>query len=356
MEKNPDSSQNLNANESVPTEEKPLSSKEEVDSESEDDEESAEEKETKARTLLKEKKYGAAADLFSQVLDMRTTPETQMADEFAELYFLYGKCLLFSIQTEMYVMGAVTKANMEKKLLGNKACAQVPSDNDPILGGDEEEEEEGDAPKDAAEASETAVEVLEVARLIYSRNPAKKAELAEVYLYIADLCMELENMQQAATDYEQCLNIRKQLYAPDNRKIAEVHYSLGLAHLYQQHMQDALQHFNSAKQILLGNVTKLKEELKNSADKEKADQLKDLEEIMSELDVKIEELTQGTVQINASELLGSSSVGFGTPSLPPNSTSQTNGVKVTELKGKRKIESVSTSEGSPAIVPAEKKT
>lgn len=44
--------------------------------------------------------------------------------------------------------------------------------------------------KQASEGYELAWEVLEVARVIYSKDPTKKTELSEVFIWLGDVCLE----------------------------------------------------------------------------------------------------------------------------------------------------------------------
>lgn len=44
--------------------------------------------------------------------------------------------------------------------------------------------------KQASEGYEHAWEVLEVARVIYSKDPTKTKELSEVYIWLGDVCLE----------------------------------------------------------------------------------------------------------------------------------------------------------------------
>ncbi len=103
---------------------------------------------------------------------------------------------------------------------------------------DENDEEEGQGVtiESAEETLETAWEVLETARVIYSKHPERKLQLADVYLCLGDLDMEsgtvncllswslsIDNMQEAVSDYSQCLKLREELLGRDNRNLADMY-------------------------------------------------------------------------------------------------------------------------------------
>jgi len=135
---------------------------------------------------------------------------------------------------------------------------------------------------DTVELLETAWEVLEYSRLIYSASPEYKLQLAEVHLTIGDLSMESDNMEDAIIDYTQCLELRQSILPPDDRKLAETHYSIGLANEYKGNHREALGHYTMAFKIL---DTKLHV---SSNEDEQAE----LKAIVEELLAKMEELSK----------------------------------------------------------------
>jgi len=241
-----------------------------------------EDKEKEAKNLMREGNYQKAVDLLSEILEQRVAKFGETAIECAPIYYQYGKSLLAFAQSEIDVLGGIMKKKTWKKQLGNKLG--ISDDDD-----DEEEEEEKPNLENTAELLEMAWEVLELARLIYSNVPEYKLELAEVFLVIGDLSMESDNMEQAVLDYAQCLSLREKLLPPEDRRLAETHYSMGLAQEYQHKVKEALEHYSMAHKILGVKVSELKLSEKEEIDAE----VSDLQAILEELAAKIEDLSKG---------------------------------------------------------------
>lgn len=89
--------------------------------------------------------------------------------------------------------------------------------------------------KKRQEASELAKELKEPYLKTDSEEPSNEyivatRKLSEVYDLLGELSLEAENFPQAATDLENCLNLRLKLYNSENSSlIAESHYKLSLA-------------------------------------------------------------------------------------------------------------------------------
>lgn len=80
------------------------------------------------------------------------------------------------------------KNTMKKKLEASSGEIEQVSDSS-------DDELEANA-EDAGNALEIAWEVLEYARIIYSKMPSRTLDLAEVHLQLGDLSMESDNMEQ----------------------------------------------------------------------------------------------------------------------------------------------------------------
>lgn len=117
-----------------------------------------------------------------------------------------------------------------------------------------EEGADGDAEQDAktmADDLEVAWEMLEVARVIYSRYPdelAVEKELARVYMRLGDLGMESDVFEQAKSDYEKSLMLRQKILKetkdPDTTLLADLYCCLAISCIYQdstaqQQVEDA---------------------------------------------------------------------------------------------------------------------
>lgn len=119
------------------------------------------------------------------------------------------------------------------------------------------EEREGEQEEEEQSDFEIAWEILDLARALFEKKRQEVSELAqdlkepylktdseepsneyivatkklsEVYDLLGELSLEAENFPQAATDLENCLNLRLKLYNSENSSlIPESHYKLSLA-------------------------------------------------------------------------------------------------------------------------------
>lgn len=142
--------------------------------------------------------------------------DVALHESMAPFHYLYGTTLLYSIE--------------ESSDTQQIAQQQESSDNP-------EENAEENAPEDE---SEIAWENLEIARTIVERMIATsgasdkiKLDLAQIYLREGDLHKINGRYENAIEDYESCLRYREGNAAlgPYDRKIADVHYNLGLSRL-----------------------------------------------------------------------------------------------------------------------------
>ncbi|GLE05883.1 hypothetical protein PINS_up015064 [Pythium insidiosum] len=177
---------------------------------------------TRGLALLKEKRYEEAVAAFEDML--RTMIEVEKENEslgVAPVYYEYGHALLSLAEATASVFGSSVQP--------------------------EEGEGEGDVEqeaKDTADDLQVAWEMLEIARVIYSRQPEELAvdkELARVYMRLGDLGMESENFEQAKSDYEKCLLLRKKILKatqePDTTLLADLYCCLAISCIYQDSAQ-----------------------------------------------------------------------------------------------------------------------
>jgi len=270
------------------------------------------EKEQEAKKLMKEGKFGIAANIWSQCLAFRCRKFGETAPICADTYYNYGKCLLSQAQDEFDVLGGVIKQNVAKKIFAslpteieNKSAKKgimVESHYDTNEGDEEDQEsnkEEEDIEvsqiesviEDASDILELAWQNLEVARVIYSLDPNEKLKLADVHLLIGDISMESDNMQQAVNEYEKCLQIRQELLSdPNSRLLADAHFSLGLALQHQGKLSVAIEQFRLAKTILETRLSTLNEQMKSEKTDSLEKEIKQIFDIVQELSNKIEDL------------------------------------------------------------------
>ncbi|GAB9464700.1 hypothetical protein Gpo141_00002127 [Globisporangium polare] len=184
---------------------------------------------TRGQTLLKEKRLEEAVVAYEDLL--RTMIETENQSDslaVAPVYYQYGHSMLLLAEATASVFGgSVAK---------------------PEEGGDEDAEQDA---RVLADDLEIAWEMLEVARVIYSRYPdelAVEKELARVYMRLGDLGMESDVFEQAKSDYEKSLMLRqkilKETKEPDTTLLADLYCCLAISCIYQdsttqQQVEDA---------------------------------------------------------------------------------------------------------------------
>ncbi|XP_047024542.1 histone-binding protein N1/N2 [Helicoverpa zea] len=109
--------------------------------------------------------------------------------------------------------------------------------------------------EDDVDNLQLAWEMLDLARSILYRRVqegggAGRAQLADVYLALGEVALESETYDKAVTDMQSCLDLQKELYRSDDRRIAETHYQIGLANSLASNFEDAITHFKNAANIL----------------------------------------------------------------------------------------------------------
>jgi len=229
----------------------------------------------------KEGKYSEAVEVYCELLERKVEEHGELAEECATAYFNYGRNLLLLGQTQFDILGGKLRRTVERKLTGQEAS--------------DSEDENLDA-RDTEENLELAWDILDTARVILSTKPERKLELADVYLSIGDLCLELENFKQSISDYEECLKIRQELLPPEDRRLAETHFSMGLAYQYSDEFAEAKTHWEKALKIFELIISKVKEDSQKDETK-KENELKELNSISQELREKIEDLSSdGTMK------------------------------------------------------------
>ncbi len=231
------------------------------------------------------KDYNAASDLYAQATELQAELNGEMANENAELLYLYGRSLYQVGVSNSEVLGGKVagEASAEEsssKRAGNpkskaastnegstsadapeqrqgkgKALLQFAGDEAWDAGDDEDAAVEGAADGDVPENAEpeqddlsAAWEILDLARLLFertleqqdSKNKGKavgdspetkhiKERLADTHDLLAEISLEQENWSAAANDCRAALALKKELYSIDTNVIAEAHFKLSLA-------------------------------------------------------------------------------------------------------------------------------
>merc|ERR1712114_103224 len=135
-----------------------------------------------------------------------------------------------------------------------------------------------------------AWEVLELAKVIYTRmikegkNELNEKKLCETLLALGEVSIENENWSSAVEDLTACLVKRKEL-AMDSRLIAETHYHLGVALCYNEKFDEAIKSLNDAKEVLSSHLELLKKDTFNA----RASEIDELEQLLPEIDEKVKD-------------------------------------------------------------------
>ncbi|XP_052740184.1 nuclear autoantigenic sperm protein [Bicyclus anynana] len=109
--------------------------------------------------------------------------------------------------------------------------------------------------EDDVDNLQLAWEMLDLSRSILQKRAeagadAARALLAEVHLALGEVALESETYDKAVVDMVSCLDIQKELYKSDDRRIAETHYHIGIANSLATNFEDAITHFKNAANIL----------------------------------------------------------------------------------------------------------
>lgn len=298
-----------------------------------------------ATRLFAHKKFDSASDLLADALETLRGEHGEDAPVLAPVLHQYGRSLLEHIvrvsgalagppESEAPQEAAKPVANADEESASSKSLGKRKATEEQEERDDEEEEEEGDEEEEAAGMEDDlglAFIVLDLARVIYERilsgegesstkDATRKAELvtitgevldqnalsielADVHNDLGDVGLENENFEQASTDYEEALSILEPLLPPFSRRLADAQLRLGLAlefHPVLERRGDAEKHVRLARTVLTTRADTLRKIQDGSADevpdelaklsKEKVtDELKDVEELIGDLDTKLEE-------------------------------------------------------------------
>merc|ERR1711913_200647 len=148
------------------------------------------------------------------------------------------------------------------------------------------EKEEGDKKDEEEEPSnlQLAWEMLELAKLVYSKQLEAGAEnkahleerLVSTMLALGEVSIENENYKQAVEDIMECL--KKQGHFPkDARIVAETHYQLGVAQGFNAQYDEAVESLKNAIN------------LQKAEDEETKKEVSDLKALIPEIEEKIKD-------------------------------------------------------------------
>jgi len=180
----------------------------------------------------------------------------------------------------------------------------------------EEEQPEDECGDQDVSHMELAWEMLELTCSICSRMIEEKKDdkkvigmMAEARYGLAQISMEQEQYERAIEDFKSCLeHYSSTLEDKCDRRIAEVHYNIGLAYSFDKNFGDAIGSYKEAKQILETRLKMLKLKIKKQEEtsgKEKASpelnewnkEIKELEDlVLLDMNAKIEDAEESKKQ------------------------------------------------------------
>ena len=131
-------------------------------------------------------------------------------------------------------------------------------------------------------------------------------KISECYLRLGEIGLENENYTGAIGDLLECQILQKQHFGKLDRRIAESHYHLGSAYSFEKRYNNAKEHFESARKIIIDNIDNDTEEFDPESEKESDDEeirnlrqfdsyikayfLKQLKDILPDLNSKLEDI------------------------------------------------------------------
>jgi len=151
-----------------------------------------------------------------------------------------------------------------------------------------EDEMEAEVENEDLSNLQRAWEVLELAKIIYTRmikeakNEMNEKKLCETLLTLGEVSIENENWSTAVEDLKACLTKRKEL-GMESRLIAETHYHLGVALCYDSKFDEAVKSLHDAKDVLSTHLQHLKTDTFNA----RVEEIDEVEQLLPEMDSKV---------------------------------------------------------------------
>ncbi|KAI8641323.1 hypothetical protein BD408DRAFT_368430 [Parasitella parasitica] len=319
----------------------------------------SESSETTAQALFEQGKlafnngeYESSVTKLGEACQLLDKLNGDLAPANGDAYFLYGQALLQYAIQQNAVLGqtaqaSATKVEQRQEIAKEKEAESknplfqlsgVPEfkqtgDNDVDKDDDGEEEEEGDNSEDGddeegpgntgEEDFETAWDILDVARVIFEKGEDDKSKLnlADVHLCLGDVSLETEKFNDALSDYEKAIEIKQAVLQDDNRELAEAHYKLALALEFSTERADqALPELQKAVDVLKKRISNLETGEGKGKGKGKAtataldqpvlDEIKDINELIPDMELKIEELATRQATENEAKAMLKAMFGF----------------------------------------------
>ncbi|XP_029004775.1 nuclear autoantigenic sperm protein isoform X2 [Betta splendens] len=197
------------------------------------------------------------------------------------------------------------------------------NDDDDDDDDDEDGEENGQEKEEEVGNLQLAWEMLEVAKVIYTRKESKEDQLmaAQAYLKLGEVSAESGNYPQALDDFQECLTLQLKHLPPHSRLLAETHYHVATTLCYMDQYSQAIQHYNSSIKVIETRLAMLQEVI-DAAEGENAEEKNEMEELKLLLpdirekveDAKESQRTASTASQAIQQTLGGASTSSAFPS------------------------------------------
>ncbi|KAF9414883.1 hypothetical protein HW555_007352, partial [Spodoptera exigua] len=251
------------------------------------------------RRHLAVRDFSAAASALAQACEGLAKEHGDTADQ-------YGKALLGLSREESGVLGDESTTKDEEP--GSSAAPEESEEPGTTNGDAHDESVMNVDAEDDVDNLQLAWEMLDLARSILYRRvqdcggDAARALLADVHLALGEVALESETYDKAVIDMQSCLDLQKELYRSDDRRIAETHYQIGLANSLASNFEDAITHFKNAANILETRIKTLENPAAVTEDAtvkkfSTADpfysvdgEIKELKELLPEIQEKIQDM------------------------------------------------------------------
>lgn len=219
-----------------------------------------------------------AIESFSTGLDLMVPHVGQLAEALGPIYLAYGRALMQQAIENVDAM-LVNQSAVPAEAKGALAARQEAEDQATTSAaikeqhklvdlpdvfapeepsGDEEDSEGEGGPQEEEDDFQLAWEVLDVARLIYSKQETPQARqlTADIHMDLGDLQMENEQFKLAIEDYRKAAVLIEGLIAAEagsvglKRALASTQFKLAMAHEYDNDAPAALPPLSSALALL----------------------------------------------------------------------------------------------------------
>ncbi|KAI8083278.1 uncharacterized protein B0P05DRAFT_536773 [Gilbertella persicaria] len=337
----------------------------------------SEELKTKAQQLFEEGKacfqkneHEASVSKLGEACQLLDQLNGDLAPANGDAYFLYGQALLQYAIHQNTVLGQSAQASAEAVEKQQEQEQEVKSSNplfqlnavpefNATTEEEKEEEEDEEEEEDAVEQGaadddfETAWDILDVARVIFEKGEDKETQLklADVHLCLGDVSLETEKFNEALADYEKAISIKQSVLESDNRELAEAHYKYALALEFStEKANEAVPELQKAVQVLQNRVEKLETSEGKGKGKETevskgaSDEILEIKELITDMQLKIEDLEQRQATEKEAEALLKAMLGYGKEKTEAKQISASTPVNDLTTLVKRKVKEVTKEE------------